>query len=313
MAAPTNVPSFAVASPSGFWFARSDLPELRFYATTPETFIVRLQTALRSQRYQMQTSYREGGPVERAGAGRAGTRFETQRFETGRWWGPVTNAALWRYIFEQAYGQLGSEEQYRQIFSQPQSDYVLVTNDYLDAIERVVAERRLNQKALEAAAFVWLHSLGGERAMPWSDFVRGRLYVDRRVVPPRYQIKPPDAEGPSYAINGSREFAAWNESQNTPPQVRPAEGSSPDSPGTPGTPGLPETSDGGKRPGVLGDLIPKDVDVPTPVLVAAAGVGVVATYFIADALVRLYRRRASVSAAPAQKTGLPVSSRGRSQ
>jgi hypothetical protein len=113
-----------------------------------------LQTNLSRHNFRHQKAYRGGGPLGgRAalgfGVGGANTDF-TKPSVDGKW-GPSTNAALWRFIAENAVPSLTD--------SAP-SDSTFSANvlRYLDAIELSAKSRRIDPLALEAAC--WLVGVG---------------------------------------------------------------------------------------------------------------------------------------------------------
>jgi hypothetical protein len=161
MALPTSPPNYNSPATDSAWWLQHEDPVSRstdssiVVATTGYAFVRYLQTFLSRHNFRNQKAYRGGGPLGgRAalgfGVGGANTDF-TKPSADGKW-GPSTNAALWRFVAENAVPSLTDS-------APSDSTFTAGVLRYLDAIELSAKNRRIEPLALEAAC--WLVGSGG--------------------------------------------------------------------------------------------------------------------------------------------------------
>jgi len=215
MSAPSRRSDFTSPGRDG-WFLVETSPR-QYLATNGRTFVERLQQILRHATYGDRKAYRVGGPL---GGGYLSGPSNTDFGEVlvdGRW-GPVTNAALWRYIAERASSNIGMIPE--------GGDFDARSLEYLDAIERSLADRTISRKAMEAALFVWMSG-----SVPWSASSTVRL-PDNAVLP-RWDFASDIPANPLWAREGAGEWVRWNEGAPEPGQMTPAPPVTPSPPAPP--------------------------------------------------------------------------------
>lgn len=226
MSAPTRRSDFTSQGRDG-WFLVETSPR-QYLVTNGRTFVERLQQILRHATFGARKAYRVGGPL---GGGYLTGPSNTDFGEVlvdGRW-GPVTNAALWRYIAERASSNIGGIPE--------QGDFDARSLEYLDAIEQSLRDRTISRKAMEAALFVWMSG-----SVPWS--ASSTIRLPEGAVLPRWDFATSLPDNPVFAREGPGEWVRWNEGQPEPGTMAPAP--------RPPQPPQPPPQPGEQPPGALG-------------------------------------------------------------
>lgn len=198
MAFPSNAPNYNSATAMSAWWVERGASEQSVVATTGNAFVKRLQNQLTEYFLALSRNAPVIGalnPNEHAyGGGRgdvAEIRFDWHAIGNDANWGPVTNAALWRWVENQRASTVGDDALHGLQF-------------HLDQIELTVKDGRINFETLKAAIWAARHStIGFAAAMGKIELATASML--NQITPPPWRHVAP---APAAAELGK--FYTWN-------------------------------------------------------------------------------------------------------
>lgn len=244
MAFPSNPPNYNSANAMSAWWIERGAAEQSVVATTGNAFVKRLQNQL-TEYFGALARNRVINALDpnihAYSGGRADVaeiRFDWTQIGSDGNWGPVTNAALWRWVENQRAATVGADALHGLQF-------------HLDQIELTVKNGRINFETLKAAIWAARHPTIGFAAMAGKIELATTAMLGQITPPPWRHATP----APVSAELGK--FYTWNPDTTPVPTPLSQGGGSPViAPPATATPGTPVTTLTPAPPGTPATMTP---------------------------------------------------------